>query len=198
MSAGRDGRRWCRSTRRPRWLAVVSAGSKCPAARGGRMRRERPRRAAAGATGDRWGIPVRGGQREGCRAHRTLRAEDLARVHARHIALPHGQHRLPLAEGARAAAEVRVLVLFEHRRHPARRDDEAGVDEAVQQLGRRLDRLLRHQGAWRASRLSPRRVLLAGGWAADGPRRGAATCCSSEKPAVAGLSTSRIVSSANS
>ena len=56
--------------------------------------------------------------------------------------LPDRQHGLPLAEGARAAPKVRVLVLVEHRAHAARRDDEAGVDQAVQQLGRRLDRLL--------------------------------------------------------
>ena len=56
--------------------------------------------------------------------------------------LPDRQHGLPLAEGARAAPKVRVLVLVEHRAHAARSDDEAGVDQAVQQLGRRLDRLL--------------------------------------------------------
>ena len=149
------------------------------------------------------------------RAHRALRAEDLARVHPRHVALPHRQHGLALAEGARAAAKVRVLILVEHCAHAARRDDETRVDEAVQQLRRRLDRFLR--GRVRASvRVRVRvRVRVAGAGAHAGVagacgcrdtcaaaraacgRRGL-TCCSSEKPAVAGLSTSRMVSSANS
>eukprot|EP00320_Phaeocystis_rex_P019808 CAMPEP_0119076548 /NCGR_PEP_ID=MMETSP1178-20130426/87857_1 /TAXON_ID=33656 /ORGANISM="unid sp, Strain CCMP2000" /LENGTH=174 /DNA_ID=CAMNT_0007058841 /DNA_START=45 /DNA_END=569 /DNA_ORIENTATION=- len=83
---------------------------------------------------------------------RALRAEDLARVHSRHVTLTDGEYGLALAKRARAAAKVRVLILLEHRVHPARRDDEARVDEAVKELRRRLDRLLLLLGEARGRR----------------------------------------------
>ncbi len=50
-----------------------------------------------------------------------------------------GQHRLVLAVDARAVPKIAGLVLLDHLGDPAVGEDVAGVDEAVEHLGRLLD-----------------------------------------------------------
>ena len=67
---------------------------------------------------------------------------NLGCIGSRHVALTNWQHRLATAEDARATAKVDVVVLFDHERETARRENEARMDQAVERLGSRLDHFL--------------------------------------------------------
>ena len=72
----------------------------------------------------------------------ALWAEELTRVCPWDVALPHREHRLPLTKDARASAKVDPLELFEHTSCAAGGDNVTRVDEPVQELRGRLDRIL--------------------------------------------------------